>query len=274
MIVCFCHLIRTAGTTLHHIFRNNCGVNHVEVQKRNFSADDLRKLLRFNRHIKVMGGHYLRTTTGLTDAYPELKYITLLRNPADRFLSHYNHGWNRGHHSMSIQERVQVRQESDYQVKFFLGCQTAKDRDFSVSEEDLGKAKKILAEDYDFVGVAEKFDESLVLLKAELGWQRLDIRYQKMHTTKNKHVTKGELTPDIWAGIKKANRMDEELYRFAVDELFARQVEAYPGSLEKAVEDFRRDNRDFRFKRSALLKYRMIKYLVYKPYFKLASWTS
>lgn len=273
MIVCFCHLIRTAGTTLHHIFRNNYGMNHVEVQKRNFSPEDLKRLLRFNKRIKVMGGHYLRTTTGLTSAYPELTYITFLRDPVDRFLSHYNHGWNRGHHRMSIEERVQVRGEADYQVKFFLGCQTMKDRDFPVSREDLEKAKKILADDYAFVGIAEKFDESLVLLKEKLGWHDLDIRYEKMHATKKKQVTKQDLSPDLLRSIKEANRMDEALYRFAVDELFARQVEAYPGHLNQAVEDFRRDNRDFRFRRSALIKYRMVKYLVYKPYFKLASHT-
>ncbi len=249
-------------------------MNHVEVHKRNFTPEDLKRLLRFNKRIKVIGGHFLRTTTGLATAYPELAYITFLRDPVDRFISHYNHGLNRGHHSMSIQERIQVQGESDYQVKFLLGCQTIQDRDFSVIQDDLEKAKKVLAEDYVFVGMTEKFDESLVLLKEILGLLDLDIRYEKMHATKKKHVTKDELSPDLLEKIKNANRMDQALYRFAVDELFAKQVIEYPGNFVQAVEDFSRGNQDFRFKRSALLKYRIAKYLVYKPLFKFASFVS
>jgi hypothetical protein len=267
-------MIRTAGTTLHHIFRNNYGLNHVEVSKDNFTPVDLKRLLRFNRRIRSFGGHYLRSTQGLEAVCPDLVYITWLRNPADRFISHYNHGRNRGHHTMTIEERLGMLSEGNYQTKFLLGAQKSKDREFIPTQEDLEKAKKVLIEDYRFVGIAEHFDESLVLMKEILKIQDLDIHYEKMHVTKKKHIQKDKISPDLYAEIKGKNQVDFELYRFAKERFYERQKKSFPGDLTQAVRDFNQINENYSFKKSALFKYRAGKYLVYKPLFKLASFFS
>ena len=267
-------MIRTAGTTLHHIFRNNYGINHVEVSKEVFTCLDLKRLLRFNRRIKTFGGHFLRSTAGLETVCPDLVYITFLRDPTDRFISHYNHGMNRGHHSMSIGERVNMLGEANYQVKFLLGAQNLKEREFAVTGNDLEKAKKILTDSYAFVGLAEYFDESLVLMKEILKMSDLDVHFERMHVTQNRRVTRDELPGDLLEEIREANRRDYEIYKYAREELFERQKKSYPGDLERDVSILKEENKHYKFKKSKLMKYRMGKYLFYRPLFKLASYLS
>lgn len=264
-------MIRTAGTTLHHIFRNNYGWNYIEVNKESFSPDDLKKLMRFNRRLKAFGGHFVRSTIGLDSVCPDLKYITFLRDPAARFISHYNHGRNRGHHGMSIDERVNLLSEADYQTKYLLGAQDTKERDFDPTAEDLEKAKGILAGDYAFVGIAERFEESLLLMKDILGMTDFDIRFERMHVTQKKWIDKDEISADLLNDIKNRNRMDYRLYEFAREELYEKQKKNYPGDLEKDVRILKEKNKNYRFKRSKLFRYRIVKYLVYKPIFKLTS---
>jgi len=258
-------MIKTAGTTLHYIFRNSFGYNYVEINKKNFSPIDLKLLLKINRHIKAIGGHSLRFDGNLDYVCSNIKYITFLRDPIDRFLSHYNHGKFYGHHSMSLEERVKVASESNYQTKFILGKKEPGERDFKGRIKDVEKAKEILSKDYAFVGIVEQFDESLILMKKQLSLNSLNIRYEKKNVLSYKGVKKDDLSYFLINKIREVNRLDYELYNFAKGELFEPQKIKYGNSFRKDLKNFRNYNKDYKFNKSQIFKFRLAKYLLYWP---------
>ena len=76
MLICFCHMIKTAGTTLSYIFRNNYGANYYICDSEGVSRD-LKLVMAINKNIKAISGHYLKSNLKLESIYPEIKYITL-----------------------------------------------------------------------------------------------------------------------------------------------------------------------------------------------------
>jgi len=264
-MICFCHMIKTAGLTLHYIFRNNYGFNYVRTEKVNFTPDDLYTLLRLNRNIKAISGESLRSVTKLESICPDLKYITFLRDPIERYLSHYNYGRLRNFHKLSLEERIKIRGEMDYQVKFILGAQNRKEMDFKAGLKEIEKARKIIMNDFAFVGLVEKFDESLILMKKILNLRNFDLRYQRMNVTTKKIITKDDIPNHLMKELEKANEVDYDLYRFVKKELFKKQKNKYVGNIIEDINNFRFYNNNYTFKRSKILSSRIGQYLVYEP---------
>jgi len=175
---------------------------------------------------------------------------------------------------MSLEERVKIPGEANYQTKFLLGAQGFEERGLTLGSKELNTAKKIIAEDFSFVGLAEQFDESLILMKEILNLDDLNINYEKMHVTQRKHITKDKISQNLLEEISEANKIDYELYCFVRDKLFEKQKQKYKSDFIRVVNNFKQTNINYKFKKSKILKYRLGKYLVYRPMFKLASYFS
>jgi len=268
-MICFCHMIKTAGLTLHNIFRNNYGFNYVRTEKENFTSDDLNTLLRLNRNIMALSGESLRSLTKLESACPNLKYITFLRDPMERYISHYNYGRLRNFHKLSFEERVKIQGEMDYQTKFILGAQNRKEMDFKAGLKEIEKAKRILLNDFSFVGLVERFDESLILMKKILNLRNFDLRYQRMNITPKKIITKDNISNHLMKELKKANKVDYDLYQFVKEELFKKQENKYVGNIIEEINSFKICNNNYTFKRSKIFSSRIGQYLVYEPAIKI-----
>lgn len=192
-----------------------------------------------------------------------------MRDPIDRFISHYNHGRQRNIHQMSLQERINILGEHDYQTKFILGCLDLKDRNFSADRRHLEKAKNILFNDFAFVGLLENFDESLILLKHSLNLKEFNIRYQRMNVGKKRYIIKDELSNNLLKKLSNINRIDFELYHLVREKLFEMKKREYGKNIEEAISSFRLKNANYRFKRSQIVKFNIANYLVYKPILRL-----
>ncbi len=271
MLICFCHMIKNAGTTLSYIFRNNYGFNYYVTDKKDFAPDDLEKLLSINRNIKTISGHSLRSVTKLDSVCPDLKYITFIRDPIDRYISHYTHGRIRNPHHMSLEERIKIVGERNYQTKFIIGSKNREQRGFIAGEEELVEAKKILANDFAFVGLVEQFDESLILMKKMLNLQDFDLRYQKKNVAPKKIIIKDKLPHNVIDELREANKLDYELYRFVKDELFEKQKQKYGRGFIEELNHFKRSNENYKFKNSQILKYIIGEYFIYKLIFWLSA---
>jgi sulfotransferase famil protein len=265
MFLCFCHMIKTAGTTIQYILRNSFGAGHVEILDPLIRTEEIRRLLRINPRIVSLGGHFLRPDSGLEEMFPGIRYVTFLRDPVDRYLSHYNYGRRKNHHRMSIEERLRIVSESNYQTKYLLGARLPADRDFTAGEEHLEKAKRILREEYSFVGLVDRFDESLLLLQRTLDCKRLDIRYRRANVSQRIYLEKKDLSSDRIEEIRRVNRMDSLLFDYARDRIFKSRLESYGPSLESDLKDFRESLVGFHFHRPRLLINRLAKYLFYRP---------
>lgn len=261
----FIHINKTAGSTVRYILRSSYGSRHCDVEPWNaawveapFSKDDLRRVRRIYRDLASIAGHRVTGYTDLEDGVP-LEYVTFLRDPlkmcASRFQYHVDH---RGK-NVEFDEWIQRDWLRDAQTKRIAGTASADDA------IDIIRRKNI------FVGLTERFDESLVLLKA-LRAPDLDISYTRINVARRNSLAE-ELLSDARTrdALVDANRADLELYRYARDELFpAAECEYGPSLAESAAALQRPSGRAWN--RRNLVACRLKQRLVYKPALRLYRW--
>jgi hypothetical protein len=184
---------------------------------------------------------------------PDTRYMTFLREPVDRVLSHY---YRHIHHpemtpedrvrrarngrvaAASIEEAlVEMRppQITNLATRFLSGS-AAPPMTGDLPASALDDAKESLR-CFAFIGIQERFEESLVLLQRLLGLGALPYR--------DRHVSSGDARPTVdeipeeqRALIEEYNALDAELYRFGL-ELFEEAVAAADESFAADVEALR-----------------------------------
>jgi hypothetical protein len=77
----------------------------------------------------------------------------------------------------------------------------------------LDEAKRNLTDHFAVVGLSERFDESLLLIRRRLGWKRLPV-YRRRNVAERKSST-AQLSASALAAIRKHNELDLELYEWA-----------------------------------------------------------
>ncbi len=94
-------------------------------------------------------------------------------------------------------------------------------------ENNVEKAKQLLKEKYFFVGLAERFEESMKLLK-HISPYRLNLKYKRQIVASD-HTIKKEILndPHKMDLIKKYNQLDRELYDYVSKELFPKSLGKY-----------------------------------------------
>ena len=108
---------------------------------------------------------------------------------------------------------------------------------------DADAAIELLDSKVGFVGLLERFDESLVLLQRWAQPIGLDIRYQAKNVSGNSSVKTQLLAdPESLSLLREVNQEDLKLYRYVNEELYPKRVASFEGDLASAVEDFQRTN--------------------------------
>lgn len=218
----FAHIEKTAGTTAKFILRNNFGNKHCDAgknKKKIFTQADLEHARKIFGKVQCISGHNLvEPTKHLID--PGLKFMTFLRNPITRTASFYQDSCLRRNNKQSFEQWIQDESRHNMQVKRIAGS------------ADLEKAKRLLAEKYFFVGLTERFDDSIKLLKL-LYPTALNMKY-KIDVSATDNSIKNRLlnTPDTLKILEEANQLDMELYHFVKEELFPERINTYREQLE------------------------------------------
>jgi hypothetical protein len=186
---------------------------------------------------------------------PDTRYMTFLREPVDRVLSHYyrhihirdpRRAAKGGHQSGtgwrakagSIEEALvdmRLPQISNLATRFLSGAPSPP-MTGDLPASALDDAKESLR-GFAFVGIQERFEESLVLLQRMLGLRGIPYR--------DRHVSSGDARPTVdeipdeqRALIEEYNALDAELYRFGL-ELFDEAVAAADEEFAADVETLR-----------------------------------
>ena len=169
--------------------------------------------------IKSISGHNLKEAT---QHIPDetFRYMTVLRDPVKRCISHFQDNCLRHDNKLPFEEWIKNERIHNLQVKHIAG------------EDNLEKAKKLLQKKYFFIGLTERFDESLQLLKI-ISPYKLNINYKKKVVAKDNSI-KNEImkNPDKLALAKKHNQLDVESYNWVTNELF-------PGMIEKKADEIK-----------------------------------
>ena len=98
----------------------------------------------------------------------------------------------------------------------------------------ISKAKGNLRQHFSIVGVTERFDETLILLKRTFGWAD-ELLYYPKNVTPQRPLS-ASLPQSTIDAIKEANELDFQLYEFAkdmLDEAIASEGPSFSDELEK-----------------------------------------
>ena len=238
----FLHLPKCGGTTLNRIIEWEYDPLRI------FSIDPIfflwsyQKLNRWpaNRLAKmqVLKGHM---PFGIHRKLPQpFTYITFLRDPVERVISAYyfaknyllhpKHRWIR---KLTLEEYVRLSPNHNVQTKYLSGREFVGDYHAGdCTEEMLAMAKENLVRHFSLVGLTERFDEGLAILKIIFGWQIN--KYAKFNVTKTR-LKQTSLPASTVELIKERNRFDVALYDFWVpifNETRARYGDAVPKQID------------------------------------------
>ncbi len=210
-MIVFLHIPKTAGTSFRSILENSFGVSHchaTHTKKKVFSQADLDFARKFFPRLQSIAGHNLVDPLQLS--LPDPFYVTLLREPVSRVISQYQDSVLRGNNQKTFEECLRERGElENLHVKLMAG------------EQNLGKAKLFL-EKCDMVGLTERFDLSLHVLR-HLCPYPLNLNYRRKIVARDSSIRKSiEADQRLMEMASEYNRLDLELYSFAVNEVFPR----------------------------------------------------
>lgn len=263
-LLVFVHINKTAGTTLRYILRSSYGARHCDVEPWHgawsdppFSSDDLRRVRKLYPRLASIAGHRVTGWVDLEEPGTDIRYLTFLREPvalcASRFQYQLEYRKKRG---LVFDEWIENDWVRDAQTQRLGGTTDAADAIDAIERKQI------------FVGLTERFDESIVMLQ-HLRAPDLDIRYAPRNVARGSDVAKRLLTdPRTREMLVEANRADLELYRHVVEEVFPAQEAAFGPSLDDRVTAFR-ERRDAGYRRVNLAMYGLKQRVVLKPTLRL-----
>lgn len=274
--VIFLHIPKAAGTTLARIMGRQYpgrALYAVDGSRVSESIAEFKALPPEQRaSVKAMIGHM---PFGLHRHLPGSPvYITVLRDPVKRIVSHYRYARRTPEHylhdtvcseNMSLEAYVASGisvELNNGQTRLLSGVRGADPSTVNdpadlipfgqCSPELLERAKANLEEHFPVVGLTERFDETLILLKRVLGWQ------MPLYTSRNVaggREQRAPLSQETVAAMRQYNQLDIELYAYAARR-FARAVHAAGPGFERELVSFKRLNRAFQVVTSPLIRLR------------------
>ncbi|WP_185151571.1 sulfotransferase family 2 domain-containing protein [Peribacillus simplex] len=224
-LLIFLHIQKTAGSSLRTFVKKQYEEGETWFGR---TLEDLKDIEKDK--YQCLGGHF---PYGIHENFSRpYSYFTMLREPIDRVISYYSFIQNKethGKHDRSV----------GMDLKSFMKTFDSKTENFQTrritgGKPNLEKAKEHLLRDFSFVGLTERFEESLYLMKKEYQWPTFS--YKNRNITKTR-LDKSEIPEKITSYIAERNELDIELYRFA-GELFEAKLDSLTSQEKVEMNDF------------------------------------
>ncbi len=244
----FLHIAKTGGTILSFPLRRLYGPwktyhignqDHDGVRPTSYCAlSEARK-----ERVRLIKGHVFY---GVHEYCPgPARYFTLFRDPIDRVASFHRMLKKEWPGSDVGQMPLPRYIEKDHytrngQVRRVAGKPPEKG---PCTEDTLETALRHLRSDFSVFGLTERFDESLILMKRQLGWKGTPY-YVRSRVGRRSHEDDGGRTepdPGTRERIRKQNALDVQLYNYA-EEQFEKAVQEEGEDFQTEVEQFRETN--------------------------------
>jgi hypothetical protein len=248
----FVHIEKTAGSCLNTILRRSFGSRHCDIRlplakrrlddrdhKACVEAVDLRRVRRLYRHLRGIAGHNVKAYADLHRECPQIQFFTILRDPARRFVSHF---LNRSpqQSAQAFDQWISAEWVRNWQTKMIAG------------EANAQRAIDLLGARFGFVGLTERFDESLLLFAQWLAEPGFRAEYRRVNQLSEKRRPRdlarektdmSYLASDSTrARLREANDEDQKVYDFVVSSVYPRQVADYCGDLAADVRELQQQN--------------------------------
>ena len=219
--VIFLHLPKTAGTTVNRLIEWEYRLSEmysIDPVLFEWSAAHLRKLPPERlRKIRMFKGHML---FGLHEVLPQpATYITVLRDPVDRVISAFYFMrsyklhplyWKLRREKWTLEDFVRNSQRDNVQSKIVAGA----DYNAPCTRGIMEQAKHNLRHYFGVVGLSERLEESLALMKIRFGWKLGS--YSSFNVTRSR-PKKRDLPKPTLDLIHEKNAFDIELYECGRD---------------------------------------------------------
>jgi hypothetical protein len=253
----FVHIERTAGSTVNAILRRSFSTGHCDIRLPLASrrgdrpqhqldrrvlvdAEVLRRVRRVYRHLKGIAGHNVKPYGDLSWSNPEIRFFTFLRDPAARLRSHFLNARLADHGPRDFDRWIAATWVHNWQTKMVGG------------EPNAQKAIELLSTRVDFVGLTERFDESVVMLGQCLEEPGFRPEYRRLNQLRDKRPphevvrlqrdTRYLDAEPARTRIEEAIAEDQKVYEFVAATIFPRQLAAYHRNLESALRTLQQRN--------------------------------
>lgn len=239
----FLHIQKTAGTTLRFLMDEHFPQSEILLLKlmtREHWDRFVKNSIPNVSQYKLLYGHM---KFGIHDYFSEdCKYITMLRDPFARVVSHYRF--------LSAESKLppgratlkeyilwlSENNQDNHQTRVLAGSWVDNEILQPCSPEMLEKARKNLDDYFIFAGIQEKFQESIALLNITMGWKNK--AFITRNTSANKKIDNpGEsIDDDLKRLIIKTNKYDYEIYNHAKG-IFEKLYQSKQAEVDKAVRE-------------------------------------
>ncbi len=246
--VAFVHIPKAGGSTLHSIldrqYRPETDIR-CDIQKPGALDRMLALTPRQRAEALCIRGHMPYGTHVYMDR--PVRYITMLRDPVKRFISKYRNIVRNPQRALDLNfpaadvgdletfvEAQIERNAMNFQTRILAGYLDLADPvpPFAPLPADaLDVALAHIEKDFAVVGVMERFDESLVLMKRELGWGNLNYARRNVGF---RGPRPNQVPAALENRIRELNNLDVQLYRWALTQL-DRQVAAQGTDFQEEV---------------------------------------
>ncbi|KAL9955547.1 hypothetical protein ACROYT_G036885 [Oculina patagonica] len=227
-----------------------------------FELNDVSNLVQSDA-AKIYSTHIRFNKGPINSAFPKTKakYITILRNPVDRFRSALMYfrrilrlsnvsadedDLNKFLKSPNALEEIRKKLSKTDYYKMFNLISNSNCFDMGLSQEDCKDMTRVksyidkMDREFDLVMVSDYFDESLILLKRLLCWEFEDIVYFKLREKK----TKIKFEEEVKKNILTWNHAEAIIFDH-FNKTFWRKVRQAGPTFNEELKTFRRINQEF-----------------------------
>ena len=261
------HISRTGGLTVAHLFKRNFGDQHLDLYTQEIrevlgrarvkptigmlTLDELDRILDQygNDRVRSISSHWIPIPEGLEvlkERFGRVMMITFLRNPIEVIISKFFHFRQRYLKSEILPEHMKYDYRND--LNLFLKHWEYVSQQYEVQDQcrdytayffdndrNADTCLSRLREEFWFVGLTERFNEGLVMLKQK--FQDLSISFNICYHKKNKgpkakKERKELVTQKILENIRDQNIIDLQLYEDSLS-IYEKNIQEYSGDIKK-----------------------------------------
>ncbi|MGD9856632.1 MAG: hypothetical protein AB7U20_16925 [Planctomycetaceae bacterium] len=239
-MLAFIHIEAAVGPAVSDILRQSFGLGHCDlVSWRQYGRAhasprlaDLKHALQFYPALESVSGHLVVPHCGYERLRRDIRYFTLLREPLERSAAQYlEHVRAMGKEAPPFDGWISQEACRNLMTKKLGGTGNSDD------------AIQMLETRVGCTGLAERLDESLLLIRRWANRPQLDIRSRQLEPSAGDSGRQQLLTdPRSRDALIDANLEDIRLHLYVANELFPRQLAGYGSTLPADLEEFRASN--------------------------------
>lgn len=218
----FVHIPKTAGSSVRHLLRCAYGAAHCDIKvpvarrhtQRWVTVRDIRRARFAYPQLAGICGHRVTCFSGIEQVLPERCFFTFLRDPVERFLSHFQHFHCRMDRPFQREDLLKYAADPgnrNLQSRWLCGRQ------------DVAAAVEAIERHMGLVGLTSHFDESLILLMRWLGLPESAVSPIMLNPARKKAILPYREDPRLRDAVREANAVDLAVYDHVVTNVFPRQ---------------------------------------------------